>query len=318
MKHTPKITILLLLLFLSSELFGLIVLNKYITKRTVKPNGEVVVSWKESPYVERPQINQTTSFLYVLIGIILGTLLLLLLIKLKAVVMWKLWYFLAVLLSMGISLAAFFSTLWATLLALVLSLLKTMKPNVLVHNLTEPLVYAGIAALLVPVFNIPSAIILLLLISIYDYLAVNKIKHMITLAEFQTSQNNFAGLMIPYKNNNLIFATKPSNKISSTAKPNPIKAHKTLKLSEGEGSPHKSSTNYNTAILGGGDIALPMIFIGTVMKEYNMTAALIVTISATLALAYLLYTSEKKKYYPAMPFLTIGCLLGYIISVLVV
>lgn len=306
MKHTPKITVILLLLFLISQLFGLLVINKYIVKRTVTPAGKTNVSWKEIPYVERPQVNETTSFVYVLIGIIIGTILLLLLIKMKAVAIWKTWYFVAIFLSIGISLAAFLNKVWTILLALILSFLKTVKPNVFIHNLTEPLVYAGIAALLIPVFNIPSALILLLLISVYDYLAVNKIKHMVTLAKFQTSQNNFAGIMIPYAKNRILI------------KQSKVKVNYTGKKGSKVSKPQRRIKNkgYSTAILGGGDIALPLLFAGTVLKYYALTQAFIVVLTATIALAYLLYTSKEKKFYPAMPFLTIGCLVGYLIVLL--
>ena len=41
--------------------------------------------------------------------------------------------------------------------------------------------------------------VLLILISVYDFIAVFKIKHMITLAKFQTKSKVFAGLFVPYR-----------------------------------------------------------------------------------------------------------------------
>jgi hypothetical protein len=38
---------------------------------------------------------------------------------------------------------------------------------------------------------------------------------------------------------------------------------------------------------------------------------LIIPLFAGLALLYLLVKAEKDKFYPAMPFLSIGCLAGY-------
>jgi presenilin-like A22 family membrane protease len=83
----------------------------------------------------------------------------------------------------------------------------------------------------------------------------------------------------------------------------------------------------NVAILGGGDIVFPIITAGVMLKTFGFNAvhlfgtifllplsSLFVTFGATLGLAYLLLFSEKKKFYPAMPFITAGILLGMILS----
>ena len=65
-----------------------------------------------------------------------------------------------------------------------------------------------------------------------------------------------------------------------------------------------------SAILGGGDIGFPLLFTGVVFVE-NGWNALFVTFGVMLALGYLLTRGSKNKYYPAMPYLTVGCFLGY-------
>jgi len=80
-----------------------------------------------------------------------------------------------------------------------------------------------------------------------------------------------------------------------------------------------------TAILGGGDIGFPLIFAGVILKGLVLTNPLwvsflkivIVTLFTSLALLWLLVKSEKNKFYPAMPFLTAGCLAGYGVLLLV-
>ena len=76
------------------------------------------------------------------------------------------------------------------------------------------------------------------------------------------------------------------------------------------------------AILGGGDIAFPLIFSGVVM-DWTITQGtsqmlalyqtLAVTIGATAALTLLFVFAKKDSYYPAMPFLSAGCLFGFAI-----
>jgi len=52
------------------------------------------------------------------------------------------------------------------------------------------------------------------------------------------------------------------------------------------------------------------------LVEYGMIA-FIVPFIVSLSLLFLLLISKKKKYYPAMPFLAVGCFIGYFLLLLV-
>ncbi len=171
--------------------------------------------------------------------------------------------------------------------ALIFGFWKVFKPNFWIQNLTEIFVYGGLAAIFVPVFNMFSVSILLILISIYDIYAVWKSKHMVTLAKSQMKAKVFAGILIPYQ---------------------PIKSLAEKKLS---GSLKKIKVR--TAILGGGDIGFPLIFAGVVMKDFGLWQSLIIPVFALLGLAALLFTAKEKKFYPAMPFISAGCFLGLLV-----
>jgi hypothetical protein len=70
------------------------------------------------------------------------------------------------------------------------------------------------------------------------------------------------------------------------------------------------SVKVSVAILGGGDVVFPIIPAGVVMQQLSFWHGFIVSIGATIALATLLYLSEKGKFYPAMPFISIGCFIA--------
>jgi len=53
------------------------------------------------------------------------------------------------------------------------------------------------------------------------------------------------------------------------------------------------------------------------LKTVGFFSALFVIIGATIGLSYLLFFSEKKKFYPAMPFITAGIFAGMILSYLI-
>src|SRR3989344_3384030 len=83
MKHTLRITVLLVLLFLIAHFLGLIILNEYTTEQL--PLG-----------LEPPEIEETTSFIPVFVGIIIATLFMLLIVKLRSMAFWKFWFFIPV------------------------------------------------------------------------------------------------------------------------------------------------------------------------------------------------------------------------------
>lgn len=70
------------------------------------------------------------------------------------------------------------------------------------------------------------------------------------------------------------------------------------------------------AILGGGDIGFPLLFAGVVMKESNIFNGLIIALATTLSLFLLFKYSKKGRFYPAMPYITVGCLVSYYITLL--
>ena len=286
MKHTLKVTLILTTLFFIAQMVGLAITDAYIDQAATETRGEV--TWQELPtiagmQVERPDLAPNISVWYISIALLVGTLLILVIIRFGKMFLWKLWFFLAITLCLQIALAAFLPDWIALVLAILLAILKLVKPNVITHNLTELFIYGGLAVIFVPILNVVYAFVLLIILSGYDMYAVWRSKHMVHMAKFQAKSGIFAGLLFPYK-------IKGKGKRRGTVK---------------------------TAVLGGGDIGFPLIFAGVVMKTTGYLDAVVVAVFATLGLFALLYFSKKDRFYPAMPFLTIGCSLGYVVSLLV-
>ena len=162
---------------------------------------------------------------------------------------------------------------------------------------------------------------MLVIISIYDIIAVWKSKHMVKLANFQTDQKVFAGLFIPYsikKNGREIktkvhWAKKSAGKsirsVSQKGMPPPPKPKDSNLMDKSKVKAVKAKN----AILGGGDIGFPLLFAGAVMKAFGFGSALIIVALTTVALTFLLFKAEKDKFYPAMPFISAGCFLGLLV-----
>jgi len=194
---------------------------------------------------------------------------------------WKLWFLIAVLVSLWIAFSSVASQWIALPVATLLGIWRVFRPGVIIQTFTELFIYSGLAAIFVPMFNLSSISILMVLIALYDMWAVWKSKHMITLAKSQTKAKVFAGFMIPYKLPKLRKGRKNTKKIK-----------------------------VRTAILGGGDVGFPLIFAGVVMKDIGLWQSLIIPLFAAAGLAFLLFRGEEKKFYPAMPFIGAACFLG--------
>ncbi|MBD3249538.1 hypothetical protein GF336_05835 [Candidatus Woesearchaeota archaeon] len=296
MKHTPKITLILFAIFLLSQFVGLSIVKEYLDFGKTAETGEPV--YDELPYdVERPPVRGMDAVITIIAAILVGTVIALLIIKFNKLLLWKLWFLVAVFLTLTVAFNAFLPQLIALVVALILALFKIFRPGIITQNITEIFMYGGLAAIFVPILDhIIWGFLILAAISIYDMIAVWKIKHMISLAKFQTNSKIFAGLLIPYE-------------IPKLKKPKGKTRMKKVK----------------SAILGGGDIGFPLIFAGIVMHDLALSnpewlaflKTLIIPVCVAVALLFLLLKSKKDKFYPAMPFLSAGCILGYLLVLLV-
>ena len=313
MKHTKTITIILITTFILSQIIGLFVVSKYLDYQTTVETG--TANFTQLPYgIERPEIEQNYTFIFILIGVLLGTVLLLMLIKFKKTNLWKLWYALAITLALSIALSGFIDKIFALIISIIISIFRIFKPNIFVNNFSELFIYGGIAAIFVPILNLFSVIMLLILISIYDAYAVWKSKHMVKLAKFQSNSKLFAGLMIPYN--------KKGFKNINLNQDN----EKNIKENKKSEKINEKQDKGNIAILGGGDIAFPLLFSGVIMKYLaeqgysfinSFLGANLITLGSAIALTILFIKSEKGKFYPAMPFISAGCFIGLLLVFLI-
>jgi hypothetical protein len=79
----------------------------------------------------------------------------------------------------------------------------------------------------------------------------------------------------------------------------------------------KQKIKANVAILGGGDVIFPIIASGVMFSVFGIVGAIFTIFGALLGLSYLLFAAKKKKFYPAMPFISAGIFLGILASWLI-
>lgn len=294
MKHTLKITAIIVSMFLLAQIIGLVVANMYLPEKDTITNPETnLTEIKENyniPYgFDPPQgIESGTSVLTIVFGIILAVLIFFLIMKLNAKIILRVWFFVVVIIGIALAVNAFIikipgSTIIALAIAIPLAYIKIFKRNIIIHNITELLIYPGIASVFAPLLTISSTIALLILISVYDIYAVWHAGFMQKMAQYQIKELRvFSGFFIPY------ISKKDKSKLKNK----------------------KARVKVNVAILGGGDVVFPIILTGVVLKTLGLVPAFMIIIFSTLALSLLLYYSQKGKFYPAMPFISAGCFVG--------
>jgi presenilin-like A22 family membrane protease len=296
MKHNLKITALLLAMFVITQLIGLYVVNYYSADDKVLPFG-----------LEPPKPETTSDYTSLLSAIVFAFIFaiffMFFLTKFKWKFILKAWFFVVIAMALSLSFIAIFSiktTLIALAIAAPIALIKIYGRNFWVHNLTELLIYPGIASVFVPILNVWTIIGLLILISIYDMWAVWHSGIMQKMAKYQIQNLKiFSGFFVPYVSGQVRAKIKMWKKTLSKAKLN----RKKIKVS--------------VAILGGGDVVFPIITSGVMLQARGILSAIFVIAGATLGLAYLFFIAEKKKFYPAMPFITAGIFLGILASYII-
>lgn len=315
MKHNLKVTAIILGMFILTQFIGIYVVDYYSSVKIVQ--GKLIdVEPPDLPFgLETPDLKETRefsqAFLSILFAFVIAISLLLLLSKFNAAFFLKLWFFIVVVIALGISFNVFLSglnsfnfllltipVLWiiALAFALVLSFIKIYRRDFFIHNLTELFIYPGIAAIFVPILNIYTISLLLILISVYDIWAVWHSGIMQKMAKYQIQKLNiFSGFFVPYVSKKVRLRLKK------------------MKKSELK----KKKVRVNIAILGGGDVVFPIIAAGVMLKTLGIFSAILVIVGAAIGLSYLLFFSEKKKFYPAMPFISAGIFAGILLSYLI-
>ena len=312
MKHNWKITFVLISMFIITQFIGLFVVGHYLQDGNSLPLG-----------LETPQPETQAQYMgylkLIIFAFIIAILIFFFLTRLKIEFILKAWFLIVVIIALSISLTSVFSLFTqyaftaAIIAAVALAFLKIYGRNFILHNLTELLIYPGIAAVFVPILNFYTVLILLVVISIYDIWAVWHSGIMQKMAKYQMDKLKiFSGFFVPYMSKKVRAQVKNWKKTLSKSKLN------------------KKKIKISVAILGGGDVVFPIITAGVVLKTVSVSLpfglkdftggigpALFVILGATLGLTYLFFFSEKKKFYPAMPFITAGIVIGMVLGYLI-
>lgn len=291
MKHKLTITLCILGLFLITQFVGLFVVSQNSVPAFLSESENAV------------DMGYGYYFFQIVTAMIISVGIFVFITKYKLALFMRIWFLIVLTIAMSVSLSAIInlfglnSYVLALCIAIPLAILKLVRPSIITHNGTEVLIYPGLAAIFVQILSPLYIILLLILITIYDVWAVWHSGIMQKMAKFQMNEMKvFGGFFIPY----LTKEMKAKIKLAKQKFKN-----KSSKKFRGVKVP--------IALLGGGDVVFPIITAGVFMNAFGIVPALFIIFGAFAGLTYLLLFSEKKKFYPAMVYITPGIFLGILI-----
>lgn len=224
-----------------------------------------------------------------LFGIILAaTVLMLLLYRYSLGFILKGWFYLAIFFTLLIFFATFLPPGAALGAAVAGFIVRKLTPDIWTRNLVDAMSYAGVGAFFGTMIGVVPAGIFLLLVALYDLFAVNVSEHMVDLVEQGMDTDTFMGLMYPKEGNAV-----PAGDVSDVDQ--------------------EDLEQVQVGIVGGGDVVIPMIFAVSLMKQFSPIASSFASIGAGLGLAILLKKAREGTYYPAIPAVGGGAVVGLVV-----
>jgi presenilin-like A22 family membrane protease len=158
------------------------------------------------------------------------------------------------------------------------------NPIVLNQNLLMVFSLAGVGAGLGLSLKPESVIVILIILSVYDFIAVYKTKHMVKIAKDMMESGAILGLIFPLGLHDFLKSTN--------------------EVKPGEGK---------FLILGGGDVAFPLIFSISLLSLgiFQSLAVALFSLFGIFVNFLLLSFQKERKPIPALPLITFFSLVGY-------
>jgi presenilin-like A22 family membrane protease len=191
--------------------------------------------------------------------------------------------------------SAFLPVLLGIVLAAAVVGIRFWKPNLITHNIAIFLGVAGVAAVLGNLLPVLAVIVILFALSIYDFIAVFKTKHMVSMFKDMLKKGMPLAIVVPERP---VALTQDVTKVSKQ------------KLRE---------TDKKVLMLGTGDLAFPALFAVSAFKASgSLTVALAIMAGSIIGIVFnhYLLTIKKYKVIPALPFIALFSTIGYFVAIL--
>lgn len=184
--------------------------------------------------------------------------------------------------------------LLAFALAVGLALGRYFYPVVWLQNFALVIALGGVAPQLAMFFTTQTIILVLIVASVYDYIAVFKTKHMVSMFTELMNKDAPLALVIPETGDS-------SGRVD----------HRVVH--------RKGSGERRYMLLGTGDLAFPTIFLVSVFAEYGALSAIAVMAGSLIGLYFdRVWVEKNERPMPALPAIAAASITMFLLSLLVV
>lgn len=239
--------------------------------------------------------NQAVSGLYLVGLVVVATFLMLMLYKYRFGSLITVWFYSA----LGMTLLLFFLSFLPIIIGIavmaVLLTLRIKSKNLWTRNIVDIFSYAGAGAFFGTMIGPIPAAIFLGVLALYDFVSVYYTGHMISLAEEGMGSDTFMGVIYPKEDESV----------------------EDIEFKKQEDVEEDDAKKINIGVLGGGDIIVPMIFSISLLPSFGAVSSFLSSAGALAGLYFLFEMMEEEKFYPAIPFIATGSMIGFLISLLI-
>lgn len=182
----------------------------------------------------------------------------------------------------------------AIIISVAVGLAWFLLPRVWLHNVAMILAMASVGAVFGRMISPWTAMILLLVLAVYDFFAV-RFGYMVWLAEKLSESNTLPAFFIP----RFMSEWKAS-----------LKQNVVARLVE------EKPSERDFSILGGGDIAFPLLLVSSVFFAYGLSSAILVAVFSFAGLVGAYWIQAvflKGRPMPALPSIAVLSLIGILI-----
>jgi len=234
-----------------------------------------------------PQVSSPQFIIYFLLGtLFLFLISRLLKLKKEKSTIFRIIFIFVVFFGGSLFLQIWISDILALILMGFLVLWWAKKPSVLIQDICMVLAMAGVGSSLGVTFTPLAVVFLLIIFSIYDFIAVYKTKHMVKIAKAMIENKAILALVIP---------------------PSPYGFKENLGEVKFGGQ---------FLILGGGDVIFPLLLSSSLISQ-GVIDSFIVAIFAVMGLAVSFYIFSSQKFrqsIPALPPIALFSIIGFLIT----
>lgn len=200
----------------------------------------------------------------------------------------RLWFGAALVFTAFVLFDAFLGAVPAAAATLLFAVSRFRTDDMLLRNALDTVPFAGAGALFGAVLGVQAVLVFAALLAVYDYVAVNKLGHMVTLAKAGAESNTLMGFQYP-------------------------KAGVEDAADNVELSAERSGETVRVGMLGGGDVIVPIVIAVSLIPLFGTGAAVSVVAGSAAALFLFLtviQSRETEQFYPAIPVVGSGAVVG--------